>query len=142
MKNTILTTLLLFFANFCIGQVSVNPKKQTQDPSLVGSWNGSEKNMQKMGLVKYWIQNRFEDGTFVSIATTIEDDVVKNYSEKGKWWVEDGKLYEQYFSSKTTNVYVYELVDENHVKFEGIKKGPDFDKKDYETIESKLEDVR
>jgi hypothetical protein len=136
MKSTLFTSMLLLTINFCIGQGI-----KTNDPSFVGSWNGAEKNMQKMGLVKYWIQNRLADGTFLLIATTIEDDVVKNYSEKGKWWVADGKFYEQYFSSKTTNVYAYDVIDDNHIKYEGTKLGPDFEKKDHEFSESKLEET-
>lgn len=32
---------------------------------MFGSWKGSENDNQRKGLVKYWIQHRFEDGTFL-----------------------------------------------------------------------------
>jgi hypothetical protein len=138
MKKIIVTLTLVLTINFCVGQ-EVPSGKQNHDPVLLGSWSGTEKSMQKVGMVKHWIQNRFEDGTFVLIYTTIEDDVVKNFSEKGKWWTENGKFYELHFRDDKTNIYTYELVDESHVKFEGIKLGSDFEKKEYESTESKVE---
>jgi hypothetical protein len=138
MKKIIITLTLVLTINFCMGQQVPNGK-EAHDPALLGSWSGSEKSMQKIGMVKHWIQNRFEDGTFVLIYTTIEDDLVKNFSEKGKWWTENGKFYELHFRDDKTNIYSYELIDEGHVKFEGIKLGSDFEKIEYESTESKIE---
>lgn len=55
------------------------------DQHLFGTWSGSEKDGQVVGMNKNWIMDRFEDGTFVLLLTTVHGEKITNFAEKGKW---------------------------------------------------------
>lgn len=128
--------LLLMFALYaCPNQA------QQQDPALFGSWQGSEKDGQRKGLEKHWVMHRFEDGTFVLLFTTLEDGEIESFSEKGKWWIENGKFHEYHNNSKLTDVYDYNLIDSNHVKFKAISLAMHMEDNNYEFIDTKIPDT-
>jgi len=110
------------------------------DDKMFGSWKGSENDNQRKGLVKYWIQHRFEDGTFLLLFTAIENGEVESFVEKGQWWIENGEFHELHFNSGKTDVYTYTFVDENQVKFKAKKVGVSFENSEYEFIDTKIED--
>ena len=67
----LLIVAFLFFGQMILGQTSLDPK-------MFGSWKGSEKDQQIMGVEKHWIQHRFENGTYIILFTTIEDGAGKS----------------------------------------------------------------
>jgi hypothetical protein len=95
--------------------------KKENDAKLVGIWKGFEKDAQIEGIEKHWIQQRFADGTYVIMFTTKEDCEVQTFTEKGKWWTEDGKFYEAASSTKDIDVYSYKVNGEESVEFKSIK---------------------
>lgn len=135
---------LLLIAFFGIIAISNAQEKDTKvnklDNKMFGSWKGSENDNQRKGLVKYWIQHRFEDGTFVLLFTAIENGEVESFVEKGQWWIENGEFHELHFNSGKTDVYTYTFVDENHVKFKAKNIGVNFENSEYEFIDTKIED--
>ena len=89
-----------------------------QDARFVGVWKGSEKDNQVKGLSKEWTMTRNADGTFIinfSIKSKNLDD--KNFVQKGKWWIKGEKLYQYNEVTKMTNVYNFEILNENQIRF-------------------------
>lgn len=89
-----------------------------QDVRFVGVWKGSEKDNQVKGLSKEWTMTRNADGTFIinfSIKSKNLDD--KNFVQKGKWWIKGEKLYQYNEVTKMTNVYNFEILNENQIRF-------------------------
>ena len=125
--------LLLLVSQFAIAQEQVDQK-------LFGSWSGTETDNQRIGLTKNWIMHRFEDGNFVLLFTTVENGKVRNFSETGKWWVDGNIFYEYHNNSKKTDVYTYQVLNETHVKFKIKSSGMRDLNKEYEFIDTKLED--
>ncbi len=95
--------------------------KKDNDAKLVGIWKGFEKDAQIEGVEKHWIQQRFADGTYVIMFTAKEDCEIQTFTEKGKWWTEDGKFYEAASSTKDIDVYSYKVNGEESVEFKSIK---------------------
>ena len=110
------------------------------DKKFIGSWSGSESDNQIVGVTKYWIQHRFKNGTYVLLYTTITDCEVENFVEKGKWFIKDGLFHETHTDSGVTDVYNYEIIDDNHIKFKAKKMGISQANNEYEFIDSKIED--
>lgn len=95
--------------------------KKGNDPKLVGIWKGFEKDVQIEGVEKHWIQQRFADGTYMIMFTAKENCEIETFTEKGKWWTEDGKFYEAASSTKDVDVYNYDVKNEEEVQFKSIK---------------------
>jgi len=96
-------------------------EKKEQDSKLVGVWKGFEVEKQIEGVEKHWIQQRFENGTYVIMFTTKEDCQIETFTEKGKWWTEKGKFYELSSTAKDPEVYSYEMKNDEVVEFKSIK---------------------
>ncbi|MET3020052.1 hypothetical protein [Flavobacterium hydatis] len=111
---------LVLFSIFIFG-FSVDKKEQ--DSKLVGIWKGFEKDRQIEGVEKHWIQQRFADGTYMIMFTAKQDCEVETFTEKGKWWTEDGKFYEAMEGNKDIDIYTYEVKDKESVEFKSIKLG-------------------
>lgn len=131
-KAIIITFLLVAFS------ASAQTKK-TQDARFTGTWSGSEKEQQQMGLEKHWIMHRFADGTFLLLFTTIQDGTASSHAEKGKWWIENDEFHELHFDSGMTDIYSYVILDDYHIKFKSkvIIESADGN---YEFIDTKLID--
>lgn len=121
LKISILITVLILILSSCS-----TPSKLSSDTALnsieskfVGSWAGNEI-IHKFDAPRYWIQHRFEDGTFILINTILYDGEVINLSIKGKWWIKDGLFYERPSSAKKDDVYEFEIIDKDHIRFIGI----------------------
>jgi hypothetical protein len=95
--------------------------KKEQDEKLVGIWKGFEKDGQIEGIEKHWIQQRFADGTYVILFTTKEDCEIETFTEKGKWWSEEGKFYESTDSTTDIDVYTYEVKNDEVVEFKSVR---------------------
>jgi hypothetical protein len=106
---------------FSILIFSFSNYKKEQDDKLIGIWKGFEKDGQIEGVEKHWIQQRFADGTYVIMFTAKEDCEVETFTEKGKWWTEDGKFYESSENTKDIDVYNYEVKNDEVVEFKSIR---------------------
>ena len=132
--------LLLFSLFISLISYSQSAEKKL-DPKLFGTWNGSEKDNQVKGMSKSWIMHRFENGEFVLLFTAVEDGEVTNFAEKGKWWIdENGVFNELHYVSGKTDTYTYLLLDENNVKFKSKFLSISHENKDYELIDTKLDE--
>lgn len=118
MRKVVFITFLLFY---CVAS-SAQTSQSKIDSRFVGTWSGSENGQQREGLQKHWVQHRFADGNFILLFTTIsEDGEVESFAEKGKWWIEDGNFHELHFVSGETDVYSYQFLDDDHVRFKAKK---------------------
>lgn len=121
MKKTIIILALTLFSNLAFCQETEKKETRTFDPKLVGCWKGSEEDQQQEGLKKYWVNCRFQDGTSTLLFVAIDSEgQVKQETENGKWWVEDGKYYELHNFDKVIDIYDYEVLDDS-VKFNSIE---------------------
>ncbi|MDX6190063.1 hypothetical protein SGQ83_11950 [Flavobacterium sp. Fl-318] len=121
MKKVIPLLKISFFALLSILIFSFSTDKKENDSKLVGIWKGFEKDGQIEGVEKHWIQQRFADGTYVIMFTAKQDCEIQTFTEKGKWWTENGKFYELSSSTKDIDVYSYEVKGEESVEFKSIK---------------------
>jgi hypothetical protein len=121
MKKTsfLFTSLGLLLLAMLIFSFSTESKEQ--DSRLIGVWKGFEVEKQIEGVEKHWIQQRFENGTYVIMFTTKEDCQIETFTEKGKWWTEKGKFYELSSNAKNPEVYSYEIKNDEVVEFKSIK---------------------
>ena len=120
--------------------ISLNSFSQENklDEKLFGSWSGTEKDNQRVGLTKNWIMHRFEDGKFILLFTLVEDGEVSNFTESGRCWTEGNTFYEFHNNSGKTDVYSYQVLDDNHVKFKMKSSGIGQENEEYEFIDTKL----
>lgn len=87
------------------------------------------------------MQHRFKDGTFVLLFTTVDKECnTEIFTEKGKWFIKDGLFYEYHNNSKKTDIYSYEFIDENHIKFKAKSMSLEQNNMEYEFIDTKIED--
>jgi hypothetical protein len=114
LKIAVLAVFSIFIFSFSID-------KKENDAKLVGIWKGFEKDAQIEGVEKHWIQQRFADGTYMIMFTAKEDCEIQTFTEKGKWWTENGKFYESTSSSKDIDVYTYQVNGEESVDFKSVK---------------------
>ncbi|MDI1317531.1 hypothetical protein [Flavobacterium sp.] len=131
--------ILTFVLFVLISNMSFSQEKPL-DTKLFGSWSGTEKDNQRVGMTKNWIMHRFENGNFILLFTIIEDGEVSNFTESGKCWTVGNMFYEYHNNSKQTDVYTYQVLDENHVKFKMKSSGIGQDNEEYEFIDTKLQD--
>lgn len=130
---------LLFLTTFFITSVIGYSQIKERDLRLVGTWQGSEKGNQEEGMSRYWVQQRFNDGTFLMLFVTIDKDGEgSSLVDKGEWWTEGGKFYEIHFNTKLTDTYFYEVLDDQHVKFRLDSTNLEFNNSNYEFIDTKL----
>ena len=131
-------TIALFLLGFTLATYSQEASK-TIDPKLVGCWRGSEIEQHQKGLSKYWVACRFEDGTSTLLFIAIDKKGnVKQTTENGKWWVQDGKFYELHNFDGVVDIYNYEVKDDS-IKFSAIEVMGDPNSK-YTFYDYKIED--
>jgi hypothetical protein len=139
MKSVLVRSLLAL--SVCISFTKCTLiQKDKLDPKLLGSWSGFEKDNQRENLTKYWIQHRFEDGTFILLFTTIDHGKVDSFVEKGKWWVEHGVFHELHFISGKTDTFTYAHDGKNSVKFKAKNIAIPFENDQYEFSETKIDE--
>jgi hypothetical protein len=131
-KLLILAITSAFFLSFTV--LKENDKK-----IFVGNWAGSEKDQQIEGVTKYWQQTRFKDGTYIIMFTTIEECEVDQFIEKGTWYIKDGIFHEVHTNSGSEDIYEYEIIDNDHIKFKSKKMGVEMTNSNYEFIDTRLE---
>jgi hypothetical protein len=115
MKKAVLLLITVVCLSF-----TTNRTAREFDKTMVGVWKGFEKDKQYEGTEKHWIQERTADGKYRIIFTAVQNCDVQTFVEKGKWWTEKGKFYEQAEDGKDIDVYQYEVVHNLVVKFKSI----------------------
>lgn len=133
MKKILLLLLLILSTN------SFSQEKKL-DEKLFGSWSGTEKDNQRVGLTKNWIMHRFEDGRFILLFTMVEDGEVSNFTESGRCWTEGNTFYEFHNNSGQTDVYTYQMLNDSQVKFKAKSLKSEHANQEYEFIDTKLEE--
>lgn len=132
MKKTILLLSIILLFGFTI--------QTKNDPKLVGTWKGSEKNGQVEGVSKSWIMKRKSNGTYTIEFTIInEDNQKETIKEKGKWWTSGNQLFEQYEGNEKPAIYSYIVLNEKTIHFKMISSDVEFDDNNYEFIDTKIE---
>lgn len=132
MKKIILAISILFLLSFTI--------QTKNDPKLIGTWKGSEKNNQIDGVSKNWIMIRKSNGTYkIKFSTKDEEGNSQSFEEKGKWWTSGNQLFEQYEGSDKPAVYTYKILDDKTIHFKMITSDTEFNNNNYEFIDIKIE---
>lgn len=121
----------------CGSSISTLPNGKQIDPRLAGEWVGSETDNQMEGMKKEWIMTRKKDGTFVLDFTFTKDGESHKNVEEGTWWIKDGKFHENHEDSGMTDIYTYEVLDKNHIKFKSVDISIDMNKESYEFIDTR-----
>lgn len=144
MKNIILTNLipLLLLAIPSSAQLTQISNGKQIDKRLVGTWEGSEKDEQMQGLAKKWTMIRNADGTFELDFTAKLDGEDVSSNETGTWWIEDGKFHEYHDYSGMTDIYDYEVLSKNKVKFKSSVMVMEMNTESYEFIDNKVKDKK
>ena len=81
------------------------------------------------------------DGTYLLLSTAIpKKGEVESFAERGKWWIENGLFHELHFVSGKTDIYTFEVLDDEHIKFK--LKSTEFNpaNSNYEFIDTKIEE--
>ena len=136
MRKIVLIVFLIFSFSYFGKVYSKNPQIDT---CLVGTWSGSEKDDQIKGVQMNWIQYRYPDGKLVTNFTANYLGEQTVWVETGKWWIENGKFYEKSEDAKKPDIYNYEVVDKNHIIFRAIKLSPEFENKNYQFVDTRVE---
>ena len=116
MKRILLLTFFLVSFTAAFAQEDI----KSLDPKLIGSWKGSEKDLQYKDVEKHWVMHRFEDGSYLIMFTVVfyKEGRVESSAEKGTWWTENGKFFELHNGyDELPTVYSYRYIDDDHVKF-------------------------
>jgi hypothetical protein len=102
---------------------------------FVGTWEGEHVDRQGTSL-RTWIQNRSEDGTYSIVFFDHTEEGLYKSTQKGKWWIEGNKFYEIAPDvMKEPDVYQFEVVNENEIRFRSIVS-------DYEFIDKRTKAFR
>lgn len=110
---TIVIVLGILFQSCSSASNIITLKNGSQiDKRLVGNFTGSETGQQYKDVTKSWDALRMDDGKFI---IDFNADGEK-FRESGTWLIKDGKYYETHNDGKT-DVYNYEVLDNDHVKF-------------------------
>lgn len=117
-KVILIGTVIVFLAlSSCKTTTSLsNGQLKRLDKALIGKWVGSETGNQLEDVKREWEMTRNSDGTFVLNFKTYFADDISEDTETGYWWTKNGKFYE-YHSGEKTDIYFYEVLNENEVKF-------------------------
>ena len=99
---------------------------------FIGTWEGEH--MDRGGtLLRTWIQNRSEDGTYAIIFFHHTEKGIHKSTQEGKWWVEGQRFYEIAPDlMEEPDVYQFEILSENEIRFRSVVK-------DYEFIDKRTE---
>ncbi|MFV0175047.1 hypothetical protein OBK14_12145 [Empedobacter falsenii] len=81
---------------------------------------------------------RNADGTFIlDFRVKSKGNKVKSHIEKGKWWVKDNKFYEYHEDSDMTDVYTFEVLNVNQIKFKVFDLSFEQNNNNYEFIDTR-----
>jgi hypothetical protein len=138
MKNTSKLLIGLLVILFSVNQLfSQGQEKESLDPKLVGTWVGKEKDAQIEGMMKEWIMVRKANGSFELNFVVTYQGRKQTIQEKGRCWTKDGKFYEFHEASGNTDIYSYEVLNENQVRFTMESSASEFNEDVYTFIDTR-----
>lgn len=112
---------IFLFSLLCLATLSFAQKKE-YDKKMIGCYKGSEQNQQVDGLSKYWVSCRLENGKSILLFVAIDKDgEVRQTTENGTWWTNNGKYYELHKIDNVIDVYNYTVLENGDVKFKSIE---------------------
>ncbi len=87
------------------------------DVKLIGVWEGEH--IEKTGTIRKWKQIRKADGSYqIDFSFKEIDGTVNQFSESGKWWVQDGLFHELAPSwMEEADIYQYDFKKKDCVSF-------------------------
>ena len=129
-------SLFLILVSCQNGLTELSSGKEIDD-KLVGVWVGSEKNKQIEGVEKTWEMKRNSDGKFELDFNFTENGKSYELHETGNWWIEKGRFYEFHDTSGKTDIYKYEVLDDNRIKFSSKQIGVEMNTDNYEFIDTR-----
>jgi len=102
---------------------------------FVGTWAGEYVNNEGR-TERTWIQKRSADGTYTIAFVHFTEKGVRKTMGQGKWWLEGDRFYETAPDGmKKPDVYQFEIVSEDEIRFRSVGK-------DYEFIDKRVETFR
>lgn len=113
------------------------PNGKTIDKRFVGTWAGSEKDQQIKDVSKEWEMLRKDDGTFILDFKAITPEETQEFTEKGTWWIEQNKFFEYHTDSDKTDIYKFEVLNKNEIKFEMHNTDVEFENPNYTFIDKR-----
>lgn len=108
------------------------------DTRLAGVWEGSESDNQQAGLTKRWKMIRSLEGTFILEFKTFFQGRISESKETGSWWTEGNLFYEFHEGSGKTDVYQYQILNKDEIKFKVHTMGVPLNNEAYEFIDTRV----
>ena len=127
---------LIFLILLQAGCATVNNTSLADVPEdirriFIGTWEGEHVDDEGK-LLRTWIQNRSADGTYTIIFVHHTERGMFKSKQIGRWWIEGHKFYEVASdATKEPDVYQFEIVSENEIRFKSIVQ-------DYEFIDKRI----
>ena len=139
MKSSILMVLCtLALMASCKSKKQFVTNENNNSTQLVGTWKGEEKDEQIKGVTKSWEMTRKKDGTFKVEYTINEDGHVTKHSETGVWKTEGNLFYDTNDYSGGTDVYSYQLIDNDTVRFKAHNMSMPLENANYEFYDIRI----
>ena len=93
---------------------------------FVGAWEGEYADHEGK-LVRTWIQNRFEDGTYKILFIHHSEKGVYKSTQQGKWWIDGDRFFEIAPDvMKEPDVYTFEMLSNDEIHFKRIGRDYEF----------------
>lgn len=123
-KIKIVLTLVLIVGlqSGCANINKTSPRDLPEDIRriFIGTWEGEHVNCEGK-LVRTWTQNRSADGTYTIVFVHHTETGLCKTKQKGKWWIEGDRFYEIAPDvMKEPDVYQFEIVSENEIRFKSV----------------------
>ena len=113
------------------------PKNELEDTRrmFIGIWEGEYVNNEGR-TERTWIQKRSADGTYNIAFVHYTAKGVRKTKGQGKWWLEGDRFYETAPDvMKKPDVYQFEIVSEDEIRFKSVGK-------DYEFVDKRVKTFR
>jgi hypothetical protein len=110
------------------------------DKNFVGTWIGSEENQETEGMSKKWKMIRKDDGSFTLDFEYTKNGETKKLEDSGTWYIQGNRFYEYHNSSELTDIYDFEILTPDSIKFSMVfsdlnMKNPEYTFIDYRVKE-------
>lgn len=129
-------TLSLILLTIALGACST--QKPANDPALVGTWKGLRAQTDKCQFLS-WTNHFKPDGRFTITFFRDAQQTQAIQTEQGTWSVVNGKNELRTDGVRMPDVYTYQLVDADTVRYVSVVAGPSGDcQEDYAFTERRL----
>jgi hypothetical protein len=100
---------------------------------FIGTWEGEHVNSEGR-TERTWIQKRSADGTYRIAFVHYTAKGVRKTKRQGKWWLEGDRFHEiSPDVMKKPDVYEFEILSEDEIRFKSVVKDYEFSDKRVET---------